>query len=71
MTKDVIERAREGVAAKQYSLTELARVSDIPRTTLATMLEAKWGGRVFDAIDRLDRLRTGMKVLDCQKERAG
>ena len=71
MTKDVIERAREGVAAKQYSLTELARVSDIPLTTLATMLEDKWGGRVFDAIDRLDRLRTGMKVLDCQKERAG
>jgi hypothetical protein len=71
MTRDVIEKARVGVVSKRYSLTELARASDIPLTTLATMLEEKWGGRVFDAIDRLERLKVGMKVIDCQKERAG
>jgi len=71
MTREIIERAREGVEKKRYSLTSLARASDIPLTTLATMLDSSWGGRIFDSIDRLERLNVGMKVIDCQKERAG
>lgn len=67
MMRDVIEKARAGVAAKDYSLTELARLSDIPIPALQAMLDADWGSRVFETIDRLQRLEVGMKCIDRQK----
>ena len=68
MTRDGIDQARDGIESKRYSLTALAKASDMPVTTLATMLEEKWGRRVFEAVDRIERLKVGMKVIDRQKE---
>lgn len=67
MMKEVIEKAREGVAEKRYTLTELARLSDIPIPALQVMLNENWGSRVFETLERLERLKVGMKCIDRQK----
>lgn len=64
MSKTTLTRFRAGVKAKQYSLTEVARLSGIPLTTLADMLSDDWGGRVFKTIDRLDSLQSALDGLE-------
>ena len=67
MARIVLSRAREGVRKKRYTVSQLAAATGIPQNTLSEMLQDRWGRRVFDAIDRLERLNQVMDTLDRQK----
>ncbi|MCH2075192.1 MAG: helix-turn-helix domain-containing protein [Puniceicoccaceae bacterium] len=71
MSHEIIKQARDGIEAKSYSITDLAREAGIPQATLSDMLQEGWGKRVFQACERLERLKDGMRVIDRQNERAG
>ncbi|MEL6804079.1 MAG: hypothetical protein AAFO91_09890 [Bacteroidota bacterium] len=64
MTKDTLNRFREGIRDKRFSLTDVSRTSNIPLTTLADMLDDDWGGRVLTTIERLDSLRDAINGLE-------
>ncbi len=64
MTNDTLKRLRAGVKSKRYSLTDVAKISDIPLTTLADMLDDGWGGRVLTTIERLDNLKSALDGLE-------
>lgn len=64
MSKAVVDRFREGLRAKRFTLTAVARATGIPLTTLAEMQNEAWGQRLFEALDRLTRIEQAMDELE-------
>jgi len=64
MSKAIVERFRNGLRAKRFTLTAVARKTGIPLTTLAERQNEAWGQRLFEALDRLSRLEKAMDQLE-------
>lgn len=61
MGTDVLQRFRDGVAAKRFTLTELAKLSGVPLATLSDMSDEDWRPQIFD---RLEKLRTALDQIE-------
>lgn len=61
MGTDVLQRFRDGVAAKRFTLTKLAELSGVPLATLSDMSDADWRPQIFD---RLEKLRTALDQIE-------
>lgn len=64
MTNHTLSRFRDGIKAKRFTLQAAADASGIPYTTLADMVDADWGGRVIQTIDRLNALDEALNKLE-------
>lgn len=61
MGTDVLQRFRDGVAAKRFTLTKLSEVSGVPIATLSDMSNEGWRPQIFD---RLEKLRTALDEIE-------
>lgn len=63
MAHDVLTRLREGLAAKKFTLTAIARETEIPLTTLDHMRKEKPAQRIEETITRLEAIQKAMDKL--------
>lgn len=61
MGTDVLQRFRDGVAAKRFTLTKLAELSGVPLATLSDMSDENWRPQIFD---RLEKLRSALDQIE-------
>jgi predicted transcriptional regulator len=55
MSTDVLQRFRKGLTEGRFTMTEIARESGIPLTTLSYIRNSDWGDGVVDKIAKIDR----------------
>lgn len=67
MGTDVLQRFREGVAAKRFTLTKLAEVSGVPLATLSDMSDESWRPQIFD---RLEKLKSALDLIEGEEPRS-
>lgn len=60
MKIDTLERFRKGLAAGEFTLTQVQVEADIPLATLSDMKDAEWRPKIFD---RLEKLETAIDAL--------
>ncbi len=63
MAHDILSRLRKGIEDKKFTLTAIARETDIPLTTLDHMRKEKPSQRIKETLDRLHAIEKAMDKL--------
>lgn len=61
MNTDILQRFRDGVASRRFTLTQLAKISGLPLSTLSDMSDESWRPQIFEKLERLER---GLNTLE-------
>ena len=69
MTQDTLNRLRQGLAAKRFTLTAVGELTGIPIPRLSEMAAEDWGKGVFKTLERLERVEAALNEIDPKSRR--
>lgn len=64
MTNATLDRLRQGLKQKRFTLTDIERLSGIRVQRIAEMASEDWGKGVLKSLERLERLEDALDKLE-------